>query len=170
MVEPLIAIGKITTTHGHRGEVRVYPLTDFPERFQRLGKVYVQKEDMRELHVERARFHKQFVIVKFKEINDMNEALQLKDYLIKINRSEVVPLPEGHYYIFQLVGSEVYSDKGEFLGELVDVHRTGSNDVYVVQNPDTGEEILIPALKDVVKKIDLEENKLVVELLPGLRE
>ncbi|KKM11866.1 hypothetical protein SY88_06710 [Clostridiales bacterium PH28_bin88] len=167
----LVTVGRITATQGHRGEVRVYPLTDFPERFNRLEKVIVnQHGSTRELAVEAARKHQNVIVLKFREVTTMDEAETLRDALVQIDEKDVVPLPPGHYYIFQLVGLPVYSMSGELLGRLVDVQQTGANDVYLVKSDTSGEEIFVPALKEVVKCIDLEQGKIMVELPPGLRE
>ena len=171
MAGELITIGIVTTTQGNRGEVRVYPLTDFPDRFQELKLVTLDLDrSLQRVHIETVRYHKRMVIIKFKEVEDMNAALTLKGALIKIERNQVVPLPPGNYYLFELIGLPVFEENGECLGEVVDIQQTGSNDVYLVRNHQTGKDLLIPALKTVVRKIDLVEKRITVALLPGLRE
>ncbi len=170
MKEEYITIGEIVNTQGHKGEVRILPLTDFPERFAALRAVNVLLNDRREVyHIESVRRHKQFVVIKFAEVPDMNAAEKLKGALLQITREQLWPLQEGEYYIFDIVGLEVYDGQGTKLGRVRDVLRTGANDVYVVQ-PENGKEILIPALKKVVKEIDIDNNRMVVELPEGLLE
>lgn len=167
--ELFITIGKILTTHGNKGELKVLPLTDFPERFQIGDHVLLDLDgQLTEYHISSVRYHRQWVILGFAEIEDMSMAEELRGVLIKVPVEQVHPLPEGHYYVFQLVGLPVYTQEGDFLGNLKDVFPTGSNDVYQIQHPETGREILLPALKECVKSIDLENRRMVVKLLPGL--
>ncbi|WP_227766688.1 ribosome maturation factor RimM [Zhaonella formicivorans] len=171
MAEQLITVGKITTTQGHLGEVRVYPLTDFPERFERLETVGCQVNDeFYWLTIENVRYHKEFIILRFKEIANMNQAERLKGGLLQIKAQDLMPLPEGHYYIFQLLGLTVLTVDNEFLGVVQDIKPTGSNDVYYVRHPENGQETLIPALKQFVKEINLEEGRIIVEIPPGLND
>lgn len=167
MPEDFISIGKIVNTHGHRGEVRVLPLTDFPERFIETDRVQVSTAAGRiTLTIENARPHQKYFIVKFKEVQDMNAALALKGGLLQITRDELMELPEGTFYIFDIVGLSVYDSAGAFLGKVSDIIKTGANDVYVVE---TGSKpILVPALKQVVKEINLAGQRMVVELPEGL--
>lgn len=170
MTEEFVLIGEIVNTQGCRGAVRVLPLTDFPERFRDLRVVCLVRGDERwRLHIEQVAYHKQFVVLKFREISDMSAAEKLKGVLLQIPRSELVPLPVGHYYVFDIVGISVFTGEGECLGVVRDVLRTGANDVYVVQ---TGGErpLLVPALKEVVRDIDLKGGRMTVVLPEGLRE
>ncbi len=170
MNEELILIGEIVNTQGHRGAVRVLPLTDFPDRFRRLKAVYLEQGPVRRLvHIGRVSYHKRFVILEFREIPDMNAAEKLKGAQLKIPRSELVPLPDGHHYIFEIVGASVFSAEGDYLGVVADVLRTGANDVYVVKGGD-GDDLLLPALKTVVREIDLVRRRITVVLPGGLRE
>ncbi|MGB4313587.1 MAG: ribosome maturation factor RimM [bacterium] len=167
----LIAIGKVTAPHGVAGEIRVLPLTDFPDRFQQLKKVYLTGKGMagpRLLTVTGVKYHKKFVILKLAGVESRTEAEKLRDCYLKIEPSELVPLPPGHYYHFQIIGLQVKTLEGEVLGEVVEILTPGCNDVYVVQDQE-GNEILIPAIKDVVREIDLEGGLMRVELLDGLR-
>jgi len=162
-----IRIGKIVNTHGNRGALRVYPLTDYPERFSRMTKVMVALEDrLTEYHLEQVTFHKKFVIIRFQEIQDMNQALELKNGFLVIDRGDLTPLPKDNYYIFDLIGMEVFDLCGDRLGALTDVIRTGANDVYVVE---TGTKpLLLPALKQVVLNIDVPGRRMVVKTPEGL--
>ncbi|MHB1127910.1 MAG: ribosome maturation factor RimM [Bacillota bacterium] len=165
-----ITIGKITSTHGHKGEVRVYPLTDFPERFSTLDEVTLEAgTSLRTVHVEGIKNVNNMVVLKFREVTTMNEAETLRGAMLQLHSEQLVPLPEGHYYLYQIVGMTVVAEGGEDLGVVEDIRQTGSNDVYYVKNPSTGEEILIPAIKEVVKTIDLEKERIIVSLPPGLR-
>ncbi|MDK2821045.1 MAG: rRNA processing protein RimM [Clostridia bacterium] len=168
MSQKKIIIGKVINTHGLRGEVKVLPLTDFPERFRSDLKLYLEQgEKIHTVTVNRVRTQGRHLIIKFSEINDANEAEKLRGALLKVEPWEVEPLPPGHYYIFQLVGASVFTTDGDFLGTLREVIATGANDVFVVKN-DENKEILIPALKDVVKNIDLDKGKIEIKIIPGL--
>ncbi len=157
----MIAIGKIVAPHGVRGDVRVVPLTDFPDRFQTLKKVLLQGG--RELAVETVRYHKQFVILKFRGLDSRDAADTLRGKLLEVTRDNLVPLPEGHFYVFDIVGLKVYDEAGDYIGTVTDVLHTGSNDVYVAERE--GERpVLIPALKEVVKAIDVAGGKITVKL------
>jgi 16S rRNA processing protein RimM len=169
VAEKLISIGQIIATHGNKGEVRVYPLTDFPNRFESLEKVYCQlNERLICLTINNVRYHKKHILLQFAEIDDMNKAESLKMGMLKIRQEDLMPLPEGHYYIFQLIGLKVFSTQGDFLGTIYDIQKTGSNDVYYVRHPETGKEVLIPAIKQFVSEINLAEKRILVKLLPGL--
>lgn len=164
-----IAIGKILTTHGHKGELKVQPLTDFPERFQTGEEVWLDRDGRLSKHeIETVRYHRQWIILRLSGVEDMSAAEELRGVLIKVPEDRVYPLPEGHYYIFQLVGLPVLTEEGDFLGILKEILPTGSNDVYRVCHPETGREILLPAIEDCIKSIDLEGRRILVKLLPGL--
>jgi len=156
-----VIIGKIGAPHGVRGDVRVIPLTDFPDRFHQLKMVYT--DDGAKLTVESARFHKQFVLVKFRGIDTMNEAELLRGKLIKVRREDAVVLPEGHYYFFDIIGLSVFTETGEHLGDIADILQTGSNDVYIAERKNE-KPLLIPALKEVVLQIDIPGKKMIVRL------
>lgn len=169
----LIAIGEVTAPHGRMGEVRVLPLTDFPDRFSRTKRVFARRtDDTIELEIETAREHRGFVLVKFVGIDSITEAEPLRKALLEIPSTEVTPLPEGRYYLFQIVGLIVTDREGLRLGKVRDILFTGGNDVYVV-TPEPGvsrKEILVPAIKDVVDEIDVPNGRMVINLLPGLIE
>ncbi|WP_104370616.1 ribosome maturation factor RimM [Desulfocucumis palustris] len=164
MAEEYIDIGKIVNTQGNRGELRIFPLTDFPGRFLDMDTVLVELNgEKRKYTIETARLYKKFVIIKFKETPDMTAAEKLKGALLKVTREELVELPEGSYYIFDLVGINVYDPAGNSLGILEEVIHTGANDVYVVAEQG-GKPVLVPALKSVVKEIDVPGRRMVVEM------
>lgn len=165
-----VAIGKIIAPHGVRGEFRLVPLTDFPERFKTLKEAFLG--DGRPVIVETARSHKQFILLKLKGFDTPEAVADLRNMTLEVDRDAVVPLPEGHFYIFDLIGLDVYTESGGSLGVITDVLQTGSNDVYVVnQNRPEAEkkaEILLPALKSVVLEVNITEKKMVVRLPEGL--
>lgn len=156
-----ITIGKIVAPHGVRGDVRVIPLTDFPERFEQLKTARL--DDGKELVVDAVRYHKQFVILKFHGKDNRNDVEALRGRFITVSREEAVPLPEGHFYVFDIIGLTVYDEQGLVLGKISDVLFTGSNDVYVVEREDQ-KPLLIPALKEVVLSIDITGGKMTVKL------
>ncbi|MGF7431743.1 ribosome maturation factor RimM [Thermoanaerobacterium thermosaccharolyticum] len=166
-MDDYLSVGKITSAYGVNGEVKVFPLTDHLDRFYDLDYVYIFEETGKiSLNVETVRFIKNLVIVKFKEINDRNEAEKLKGKLIKITRDNAVKLDDDEYFIKDLLNMKVYTDDQKELGILKDVLKTGANDVYVVKTDER--DILIPAIKDVIKKVDIKERKMTVHLLEGL--
>lgn len=167
MIEYL-EVGKIINTHGVKGEVKVIPLTDNLERFNRLKWVYIDKNSVLEKYnIERVKFFKGLAIIKFKEVNDMNGAEILKGLFLKVDRENAVKLPQDSFFICDLIGCEVFEEDGSKLGVLKDVLQTGSNDVFAVSG-ENNKEILIPALKSVVKDLSVENKKMVVSLPEGL--
>ncbi|NLM10034.1 MAG: 16S rRNA processing protein RimM [Clostridiaceae bacterium] len=166
MVEYL-TVGKITNTHGVRGEMKVIPATSDISRFDYLKIVWVEKDDkLTEYFVEKVRYHKNFVLVKLHGIDTMDKAAEFKNCYLKVDRRNARPLDEYEYFIADLIGCEVY-EQDVLLGKITNVLQTGSNDVYVV-NGDKYRELLIPALKHVVLNIDIENRKIQVILPEGL--
>jgi len=161
-----LRIGKIVNTQGIKGEVRVLPLTEKLDRFDLLKIVFLDDTRLIEMEVEYVKYHKNFVLIKFKGVDNMNEAEKLKDNYILVSREDAIELPEGSYFVCDLIGLNVYTKEGSPLGKVEDVLSTGSNDVYVVR--DGEKEILIHALKTVVLEISLEQDKMVVDLPEGL--
>lgn len=159
-----IIIGKIVGTHGNKGVLKIAPITDFPDRFLYMDRITLDLAGkQREYSVVKADRYKQHILLKLAEIPDMNGAEALKGAYIKVAREELTDLPEGSYYIFDIIGLKVYTTAGESVGTVEDVIKTGANDVYVVN---TGKEppVLVPALKDVVKEMDVKGGKMVVDL------
>ena len=164
-----ITIGEIVNTQGNRGYVRVLPLTDFPDRFKNMDQVLVLlKGSHRIMYLEDVYNHKKFVAIKFKEIPDMTAAENLKGGLLQIEPKDIVPLPKDSYYVFELIGIDVYDTTGQYYGKIKDVLTTGANDVYIIWYEAEKRDLLIPALKQVVKEIDTENKKMVVDLPEGL--
>lgn len=161
-------IGKIVNTQGIKGEMRVMPSTDDLDRFKLLETVFVQKKSgIEEYEVEGVRYHKQFVLLKLKGIDDMTNAEKLKGCDVKVTEDMVIPCEEDEYYIKDLYDMEVETEEGEKLGIISDIIFTGANDVYVVKGEE--KEILIPAIKQCILKVDVENKKMTVKLLEGLR-
>lgn len=158
MSQELIAIGKIVAPHGVRGDVRVIPLTDFPERFFRMKEVLVNGKL---LPIEAAKWHKQFLLLKFRGLDDRNAVDALRGQLLEVARENVVPLTDGNFYVFDILGMEVYSDDGSQLGVITDVIETGSNDVYVVEKAER-RQLLVPALKSIVTTIDVVGKRMII--------
>jgi 16S rRNA processing protein RimM len=164
----MFTIGKIVNTHGVKGEVRVLPTTDEPKRFSKLTQIEVFGRTQQTYEVEGVRYHKNFVLLKLKGVDTCDQAETLKNTQIKINRSESLPLASDEYYISDLYDLNVETEEGRSLGVLQDIIYTGSNDVYVVYSEITQKEILIPAIKQCIKRVDLAERKMIVHLLEGL--
>ncbi|MBE9470786.1 MAG: 16S rRNA processing protein RimM [Chloroflexi bacterium] len=167
-----LAVGRVSRPHGVRGELRVKVLTDYPGRLGQHAYFYLASPDspeiVRRYPVEKLRHHKEVLLLKLGGCDDRNGAEELRGQLVQIPTEEAVPLEEGEYYDFQLIGVKVEAESGESLGQVVEVLKTGANDVYVVRGP--WGEVLLPVVKDVVLKLDLEARQMVVHLLPGLLE
>ena len=166
--QDLIKVGKIVGTHGLKGIVKVESMTDFPERFKTEQKLKIgQGPAARELTLETCNFHRGQLLMKFKEIETVEEAVKFRDKFISVTSDELYPLPNGSYYQFQLIGMRVNDLEKGYLGELTDILETGANDVYVIKSEVYGE-ILIPAIKQVIHEVDLTNKCMRVQLLPGL--
>jgi 16S rRNA processing protein RimM len=169
-MEDLLQVGVITTTHGVRGEVKVFPTTDDPARFKKLKNVVLDTgKELVDLEVAGVKFFKNMVIVKFKGIDNINDVEKYRKKSLYVTRENAVKLKKNEYFIADLIGLQAESDEGEDLGELSDVLQTGANDVYVLSKEGT-DDILLPAIRECVKEVDLENGKIIVHLLPGLRE
>lgn len=167
--EKLIRIGKITKYQGNKGEVRVLPLTDSPERFELLEEVYLVKGNIRDIkRIESLRYHKNFVILKFEGVNDINAALEYRDFQVCIPEEDLLPLEENEYYIDDLIGFTVFTREGEFLGEISEVIVTGGTDVFVVKGEE--KKYMIPAALELITEVNEEEKKMLVDPIPGLLE
>ena len=167
-MEQYLRVGVITSTHGIRGEVKVFPTTDDANRFKKLKQVYVDLgREKVELEVAGCRFFKNLVIVKFKGIDDINDIEKYKGKDLLVSRENAVPLEEGEYYIADLIDLKVINEDNEEIGVLYDVMQTGANDVYVI-NMTNGKELLLPAIDDCVLDINLEEGYIKIHILDGL--
>ena len=166
-MENLLQVGVITTTHGIRGEVKVFPTTDDPRRFEELPSILLDTgKELCELEIQRVKYFKQFVILKFRDVDDINEIEPYKGKSLYVTRDMAVPLEENEYYIADLIGMDVFLEDGSLFGRIKDVLETGANDVYIVQTQE--KEVLIPAIKDCILQVDVELNKMVIHLMKGL--
>ena len=148
--------------------VKIKPFTDDINKFDKLKKIYIKKENTKkEYQIEEVKYHKQMVLMKLKGINTPEEADLLRGSYLIINREDEEPLEEGTYYIVDLLGSEVYTDEDVLLGKLEDIYNTGSNDIYVVKD-ELGKQVLLPAISDVIKNIDIKNKKITVHIVSGL--
>ena len=172
-MEKYFRIGIFSSTHGIRGEIKVYPTTDSPARFSSLKKVILETPKERlELEAEKARFSKGMVILKFKGIDNINDIERYKGASLFVAREDAAPLEENSYYIADLLGCRVETEDGRFLGTLQQVMPTGANDVFVVKDltrPDS-KEYLLPNIKACVQRIDPEAGLILVHMMPGLEE
>lgn len=164
----MLRVGVYSNTHGIRGEIKVFPTTDDATRFKKLKKVFLDtREGRKEFTIVQVKFFKQMVILKFKEINHINEIEPYKGCDLLIERKDAVPLAENEYFICDIIGAEVYTEDGTLFGRLKDVMTTGANDVYVVTTTEE-KEVLLPVIPDCVKDIDIENKKVVVHIMKGL--
>ena len=169
-MEDLLKVGVITSTHGIRGEVKVFPTTDDDKRFKKLKNVILDNgKEKIDMEIATVRFFKNMVILKFKGIDDINDVEKYKKAELYVTRENAVPLKKDEYFIADLIGVEVTSDEGEALGVIDDVLQTGANDVYVIKKAGC-QDLLVPAIKACIKEVDIENQKMIVHLLAGLRD
>ncbi len=169
-MEDLLRVGVISSTHGVRGEVKVFPTTDDARRFKKLKTVILDiRPEPVLLNIENVKFFKNMVILKFKEFNNINEVEKYKGRDLLIRRDQAVKLGPDENFIIDLVGLSVVTDEGEDFGTLKDVMKTGANDVYVIEGRD-GKEYLFPAIKQCVLNVDLEAQTITVHIMDGLLE
>ena len=161
-------VGVISSTHGVRGEVKVFPTTDDVKRFKKLKKVILDtgKEQL-PLEIEGVKFFKQFVILKFRGIDNINDIEKYKGKRLLVDREHAVKLKKDEYFIADMIGMDVFTEDGELFGALKDVMETGANDVYIIEMSD-GKEVLVPAIKQCILDVDIENRKMVIHLLEGL--
>lgn len=164
----LLQVGVITATHGLKGEVKVFPTTDDVKRFKKLKECILDtgKEQLT-LELEGCRFFKQFVILKFKGIDNINDVEKYKKCSLFVTREHAVKLKKDEFFITDLINLTVKNEAGEEIGIIKEVLSTGANDVYVIEKKEGGE-LLLPALKQCVKKVDFEEKCMIVQLMNGL--
>lgn len=167
-MQEYLEVGQIVNTFGVKGIVKVNPFTDDITRFEDLKKLFICKKDqMQEIEIEEVKYHKNMVLLKLKGIDDINKAERLKGLYLKIHRKDAIPLPEGTYFIADLIGLKVYADDGKLLGKVDDIYNNGSTDIYVIKD-ELGKQILLPGIEEVLKEINLEQEKIIVHLLKGL--
>ena len=163
-----LEVGKIVNTFGIKGQVKVVPFTDDVKRFNKLKNVYVErKKELQSHKIESVKYTNNMVILKLEGIDSMEDAEKYKNCSLKIERKDAIKLPKDTYFIADLIGLPVYTDEDELLGKVDDIYNTGSSDIYVVKD-ELGKQILLPAIKDVLKKIDLDNEKIIVHIIKGL--
>ncbi|MGG4127887.1 ribosome maturation factor RimM [Paenibacillus illinoisensis] len=163
-------VGKVVNTHGIRGELKIMPLTDFPEvRFAKNAELYLFTPDNHPVlvHVESARLHKNMYIVRLKEYGNINEVEKFKGGIAKVSKENLAELEENEYYFHQIVGCTVVTEEGENLGTISEILTPGANDVWVVKTA-AGKEILLPVIDDVVLDVNVNEKLVKVHLMEGL--
>ncbi len=163
-------VGVIASTHGLQGEVNVFPTTEDPSRFKKLKQVVLRTQRGEELllDVVSARFFKKFVIVKFKQFNNINEVEKFRGCELTIDRKDAIKLQPGEYYCADLIGLSIVDEDGSELGTLTEILQTGANDVYEMTRKDSGEKVYIPAIRDCIKEIDPEGGRIVIHVMDGL--
>ena len=167
-MEQLLQVGVISSTHGIRGEVKEFPTTDDVKLFKKLKKVILDTgREHLPLEVESVKFFKQFAIVKFKGIDNINDIEKYKGKSLLVDRENAVKLRKDEYFIADMIGLQVYTEDGEAFGVLKDVLETGANDVYIIDSPKHGE-VLIPAIKQCILDVDIEGQKMTIHLMEGL--
>lgn len=162
-----IKVGKIVNTHGIKGCVKCLPLTDDIERFDELEYIYTEKDDKKR-KINNVWYRNNLVYLQIEGIDDINIAETFRDTFISIFEDQLRELPEDSYYLFDLEGMEVYATDGEYIGKINVVYQTGANDVYEIVNKNKS--FLIPAVKDVVKEVNIKDKKMVIHVIEGLLE
>ena len=167
-MEKQLQVGVISSTHGVRGEVKVFPTTDDVTRFRQLKKVYLDTgREMLPLEIQNVKFFKQFAILKFKGIDNINDIEKYRGKSLMIDREDAVDLDEDEYFIADMIGMKVYTEDGSEFGTLKDVMETGANDVYIIDSLEHGE-VLIPAIRECILDVDMEEERMTIHLMEGL--
>lgn len=175
-MEDILKVGVITSTHGVRGEVKVFPTTDDAKRFKRLKQVLLDTgKEMLPLKLEQVKFFKNMVILKFEGIDNVDDVVKYRQKNLYVERKDAVKLGQDEYFIADLIDTKVYTEDGIHVGTLTDVITTGANDVYAVRLSEdggfgerAGKEILIPAIRQCILDVNTEEKKMTVHLLEGL--
>lgn len=170
MKPKFLAVGKVLRSFGVRGEVEAKLLTDFPSRISSGLKLFLSSpmQETTSLTVQSIRLKKDRILIKFKGVDSRSQAEELTGKILQVPTEDALPLPEGNYWHYQIIGLEVLTVEGEVIGKVSDILQTGSNDVYVVSEGE--KEVLVPATKEVIKEINLKAGKMVVKLIPGLLE
>jgi 16S rRNA processing protein RimM len=165
-------VGKIVNTHGIKGEVRVISRTDFPEKRYAIGsKLYLfnqSNKQERELIVKTYRRHKQFDLLSFEGFPNINDVEPFKGSLLKVHEDQLGELDEGEYYYHEIIGCDVFSEEEEKIGVVKDILSPGANDVWVVRKEGSTKEVYIPYIEDVVKEIDIANQRITIHIMEGL--
>jgi 16S rRNA processing protein RimM len=162
-------IGYVVKPQGIRGEIKVKSVSPYPERFKEIDKVFLKRDSLYTYSIEQVRIEKQYVYLKFAEINNRDEAELLRNCDILVDKKDLIALAPGEYFIHDLIGCDVTTEDGRNLGEVVNVIQMDANDIYVIQDGE-GKEILLPAIKDVIKDIKIEKKMIIIHLIAGLIE
>ncbi|MBS3995524.1 MAG: 16S rRNA processing protein RimM [Alkaliphilus sp.] len=171
MEKKLLKVGKIVNTQGIKGELRVYPLTDYKERFEELEWVYIEGIDNQKFHIENIKYKNNLAILKFENIDNINQAEEYKGKYLLIDREYARKLPEDTYFIVDLIGVEIHTMQGEKIGVLDNIIQSGGNDIYeIISVKDDRKKFLIPAVAEFVKKVDIKNKRIYVDLIEGLIE
>jgi 16S rRNA processing protein RimM len=168
-LQEYLAVGKVLSSWSFKGQVKIQPLTDDIMRFKKLKKVFLQTDDKKIPHeVESVTFlNNRFVVLKIKGIDSERKAKELISKYVFIHRDDAVKLPEGRYFICDIIGLDVFTEQEEYIGKITDVLETGANDVYVVKRVGKAD-VLLPAIKQVIKVIDIHNRKMIVRPMEGL--
>lgn len=167
-MEKFLELGQIVNTKGLKGEVKVNSFSEDSTRFERIKKIFLKKKnELKEYEIQKVGYSKNQVILKFKGIDTIEQAETLRNTYILVDRDSLEKLPEGVYYIADLIDLEVYTQENILIGKVEDIFSTGSNDVYVVKDEE-GKEKLLPGIDEVIKQIDIENKKIIVNLIEGL--
>ena len=162
-----LEVGQIVNTFGIKGFVKVYPYVNDVTRFNNLKYVYAKsKKEEKKLEIEEVKYQKNMVLLKFKGVETVEKAEKIRNNYLEIDRSDAIPLEEGEFFIADLIGLKVFLDTGEELGILEDIYNTGSKDIYVVKDK-LGKSYLLPYIDEVIKKIDLDNSK-IIHIIEGL--
>ncbi len=168
MKQEYFEIGQIVNTFGIKGIVKVNPFTDDISQFEKLKSILVDKKSkLLEMQIEEVKYSKNQILLKLKGVDTIEEAEKYRNCYLKLPREKAKKLPPNTYFIADLIGLKVHTDEGNLLGTLEDIYNSGASDIYVVKD-ELGKQILLPAIKDVIKQIDLEEEKVIVHLIKGL--
>ena len=168
MKQSYFEIGQIVNTFGIKGMVKINSFTDDITKFETMKTVLVEKDGkLNSMEIEEVKYSKNQVLLKLKGIDTIEQANKYRNCYLKIPREQAETLPENTYFIADLIGLQVYSDEGTLLGIIDDIYHSGGSDIYVVKD-ELGKQILLPAIKEVIKQIDLEQEKIIVHLLKGL--
>ncbi len=167
-MEEYFEVGQIVNTSGLKGVIKVKPFTDDIQKFNNFKTIYISiKKELKEFKIQQVRFSKNMVFLKLEGIDTIEEAENYRNLYLKIKRDKNEKLEENSYYIVDIIGCTVYTDENKELGIITDVFSTGSNDVYVAKDK-LGKQILLPAIKQVIKNVDIENKTIIVHLLEGL--
>ena len=164
-----ITVGKIIGSHGIKGQVKIFPLTNDSKRFDFLNYAYIGEERIL-VHLENVKYHKNFAILKFKEYDNINDIEKFKNNFMYVDEKEKIVLEEDHFFIYELINSQVFDKEMNLIGLLIDVIQGASNDVYVIQDNKNEKEYMIPAVKEFITKVDIKNKEIIIDPIEGMIE